>query len=279
MPEWEAPAKLNLDLRIGSPDAGGMHPLHSLVQEIDWCDLLAVEEGDEDGLEVRGAELPEGGENLVWKAVQALHLGSRPSLHIRLDKQIAVAAGLGGGSSDAAAALRAVADLTRLGQETVGKAAAAVGADVPFFLVGGTARMEGYGEVLTPLPLLEEVCFGVVVPPFQLSTAQVYRRWDELEGPIGEETSARHLPPLLRPGGEVRNDLTPAALDLLPELGDWMDDVAASWGRPVFMTGSGPACFAYFLDEDEAASALGTVRDQRAGRAAAPRRGGVTRRE
>lgn len=279
MPEWKAPAKLNLDLRVGRPDARGMHPLHSLVQEVDWCDLLTVEEGDEDRLEVTGADLPEGGDNLVWKAVEALRLSTRPPLWIRLDKRIAVAAGLGGGSADAAATLRAVADLLRLDDEAVRAVAARVGADVPFFLVGGTARMEGYGEALTPLRPREGFCFGVAVPPFELSTSRVYRRWDELEGPAGEEIPARHLPPDLRDLGEVGNDLTPAALDLLPELGDWMEELADIWDRPVFMTGSGPACFAYFLDEDEATSALGAVGDHRAGRAAMPRRGGVVRRE
>lgn len=278
MAEWEAPAKLNLDLRIGAPDAQGMHPLHSLVQEIDWTDILTVEEGDEDGLEVEGAELPEGGENLVWRAVEALGLASRPPLHIRLEKRIGVAAGLGGGSSDAAATLAAVADLMGLGAEVARAAAPAVGADVRFFLTGGTARMEGYGEMLTPLDSLDGFCLGVAVPPFELSTAVVYRRWDELDGPVGDETPASRLPPVLRGYGEVRNDLTPAALDLLPELGDWMQDLADRWERPVFMTGSGPACFAYFVDEDEARSALSEVAGRRAGAAAHPRRGGVARR-
>ncbi|MFP3913397.1 MAG: 4-(cytidine 5'-diphospho)-2-C-methyl-D-erythritol kinase [Actinomycetota bacterium] len=119
MGEWEAPAKLNLDLRVAERDSRGKHPLRSVVQAIEWCDVVMIEEGDEDELEVEGAELPEGGENLVWKAVQALELAYRPPLRIRLDKRIPVAAGLGGGSSDAAAALKAVAELTRLPAETV----------------------------------------------------------------------------------------------------------------------------------------------------------------
>lgn len=279
MAEWEAPAKLNLDLRIGAQDGRGMHPLHSLVQEIDWTDILTVEEGDEDSLEVDGAELPEGGENLVWRAVEALGLASRPALRIHLEKRIGVAAGLGGGSSDAAATLAAVADLMGLGSEAARTASPSVGADVTFFLVGGTTRMEGYGELLTPLDSLEGFCFGVAVPPFELSTAVVYQRWDQLGGPVGDETPANRLPPALRSHGEVRNDLTPAALDLLPELGDWMQDLAEGWERPVFMTGSGPACYAYFLDEDEATSALAEVADYRAGKAAVPRRGGVARRD
>lgn len=279
MSDWEAPAKLNLDLRIGSADGSGLHPLQSLVQAIEWWDVLTLEAGEEDILAVEGTDLPEGSGNLVWRAVEALGLTSRPPLHIRLDKRIAVAAGLGGGSSDGAATLVGLAEMTGVGEEAVTRAARSVGADVAFFLRGGTATMTGYGESLTSLEPLRGFCFGVVVPPFELSTREVYRRWDEMGEPVGDEVPALHLPPGLRRGGEVRNDLTPAALDLVPLLGDWMADLAGAWERPVFMTGSGPACFAYFLDEDEATSALRSVSDHRAGQAALPRGGGVTRRE
>lgn len=278
MADWEAPAKLNLDLRVGRVDASGMHPLRSLVQVIDWIDVLTVEEGDEDVLEVEGAELPEGGENLVWKAVEELAVPSRPPLLIHLRKRLPVASGLGGGSADAAATLRAVADLLRLPPDRPEEVAPAVGSDVPFFLVGGTAWMEGHGERLTPVEHLEGFALGVVVPPFELSTAEVYRRWDRLDGPMGEEVPVQFLPPALRRHGEMRNDLTPAAVDLCPELADWMKEVGETLERAVFMSGSGPACFAYFLDDDEAAAAVSEVAVQRAARAALPRREGVARR-
>lgn len=277
MAEWEAPAKLNFDLRVGTVDSSGRHPLRSLVQVIDWTDLVVVEEGEEDVLRVEGAELPEGGANLVWQAVEALDLGSRPALDIRLHKNIPVASGLGGGSSDAAATLRAVAAMLGVERARLEEVAPRVGSDVPLFLLGGSAWMEGYGERLTPLNPLEGFACGVVVPPFELSTAEVYRRWDDLEGPVGDEIPVRYLPPALREHGEVRNDLTPAALDLLADLGDWMEDLGETWSRPVFMSGSGPACFGYFLDHDEAASAIGEVATRRGAQAALPRRGGVSR--
>jgi 4-diphosphocytidyl-2-C-methyl-D-erythritol kinase len=275
--EWEAPAKLNLDLRVGRADSSGKHPLRSLVQTIDWVDLVTMEEGDEDVVEVEGADLPEGGENLVWKAVEALALPRRPPLLIRLRKHIPVAAGLGGGSADAAATLRGVADMLGVDGERPEEVAPVVGSDVPFFLIGGSAWMEGYGERLTPIEPLEGFAFGIVVAPFELSTAEVYRRWDRLEGPLGDETPARFLPPALRELDEVRNDLTPAALDLIPDLSDWIEDLTATWSRPVFMSGSGPACFSFFLDHDEALSAVSEVTMQRAVQAAMPRRVGVTR--
>lgn len=281
MAEWEAPAKLNLDLRIGSADSSGRHPLRSLVQTIEWCDLVEVEIGDEDHLEIsgpaNGAEVPEGGENLIWKAVTALDLGARPPLHVRLAKRVAVTAGLGGGSSDAAAMLRAVGDLLRLPEDRVEEAATRVGADVPLFLNGGTVIIEGYGERVTAMAPLSPLAVAVAVPPFEMATAEVYGRWDSLGEPVGTEVSVRSLPPGLRALGPFRNDLTPAALALRPELGDWMSELSDRWGRIVMMSGSGPACYAFFLDEDEAASALDDLPEHRSAAWAAGRDEGVSR--
>lgn len=250
---WEAPAKLNLSLLVRSPDPGGYHQIRSLVQTVEHCDLLEFDETDEDRLEVVGADLPDGGDNLVWKAISGL---PRPSLSIRLVKRIPVAAGLGGGSSDAAAALGAVGEITGVARPRLVELAQEVGADVPFFLTGGTAWLEGYGERISAGPELGEWAVAVAVPNFELSTPDVYRRWDRLGGPIGDEARTRSLPPPLRKIEVVRNDLTPAALDLRPELGDWMSDLADRWERPVAMTGSGPALFSFFPDLDEAESAV-----------------------
>lgn len=275
MTQWEAPAKLNLDLRLRQRDSKGMHPLRSVVQTVEWCDLLTVEAGDEDVLHLTGpgaeSDIPDGGDNLVWKAVQALQLASRPRLYVVLDKWVAAAAGLGGGSSDAAAMLLALADLLHLGDDTVRAAAEQVGADVPYFLTGGTAVVEGYGEVISPAPPITGLAFAVAVPPFELSTPEVYRRWDDLDGPVGSEVPVAAVPPALRPEGPFRNDLTAAAISIRPELADWMADLGERWGRAVMMSGSGPACFAYFLDEDEATGALAAVGEHRAKASASPR--------
>lgn len=278
MAEWEAPAKINLDLRVRARDGSGMHPLRSLAQTIDWLDTLLVEEDDEDALLVAGADLPTGGDNLIWQAVAALDVDSRPRLFVELDKQIPVAAGLGGGSSDAAAMLAAVADMTGLGADRVREAAVAVGADVPFFLQGGTAWMEGYGEHLTALAALQGFAVAVAVAPFELATPHVYRRWDEMEGPIGSPLVGSSLPPALRAFDELRNDLTPAAISLRPELADWMRDLADRWSRPVLMSGSGPACFGFFVDLDEATEAAATAGAHRGAVAADLRTRGVERR-
>ena len=253
--------------------------MRSLVQTIDRFDLLSVATGDDECLVVEGADLAEGEDNLVWKAVRAL-VGrpDRPRLSMTLSKSVPVAAGLGGGSSDAAAALRAAAEVYRKSDEEVRAAAPLVGADVPYLLDGGTVWMGGRGELITPQPALAGFCVAVAVPRFGISTADAYRRWDEMEGPTGPAVEGRQLPPALRDLGPLRNDLVPAALSLEPELGDWTADLARLWARPVMMTGSGSAHFAYFVDFDEATGAAGAVPEAGVAFAARLRSGGVSAR-
>jgi len=196
-----------------------------------------------------------------------------------LEKAIPVAAGLGGGSSDAAAAMLALAELRREKRSTVEEVAPAVGADVPFFLIGGTAWMEGYGEMITPARINTETwALAIAVPSFELRTADIYQAWDRLEGPTGPYLDGKALPPALREFGPFRNDLTPAALRVGPELGDWIEEVADRWERPVAMSGSGPSLFAFFADIDEAEGAIGSLPPStRASRAVQPRLEGAIR--
>lgn len=138
--------------------------------------------------------------------------------------------------------------------------------------------MTGRGERVERLAPLEGACFAIAVPEFGLSTVEVYRRWDELEGPTGEAVPEVHLPPSLRGGMPMRNDLLPAALDLEPLLGDFMADVRAAWGTSVCLTGSGAACFGYFATLDEAADAARSVEPAcRIAMGVAPRDRGVAR--
>lgn len=273
---WEAPAKVNLSLELRSRDGRGYHPLRSLVQTIDRVDLLTVGVGEDERLVVSEPDIPDGEENLVWKAIRSL-VGrpDRPRLDMELEKRIPHAAGLGGGSSDAGAALRGAAAIYGLSDTDVRTCAPLVGSDVPFFLDGGTAWMEGHGDVLTEVQPLTGFCLAVAVPHFQISTAAAYRRWDELDEPLGPELTGRGLPPGLREYGPFRNDLTAAAIALEPELGDWSVDLAARWERPVAMTGSGSAFFGFFMDPDEATDAAVSVTEVRAAFAAGLRDAGV----
>ena len=260
MTTYQAPAKLNLSLLISAPRSDGYHPLESLVQTIEWCDLLTAEEGNHDDiLEIRGSDMdPE--ENLILTALEKARARAHvPPLSLALEKDLPVAAGLGGGSSNAAAALRIALELGDLPEGMVTDVALEVGADVPLFLTGGSLMMSGVGESITSLEPLAGFAVAVVVPEFGLVTEEVYRRWDQMEGPAGEVVHGQVLPPSLRDGMPIRNDLAPAALDLEPRMGDFMADIRGVWGTAVYMTGSGSACFGYFASVTEAGDAAAAV--------------------
>jgi 4-diphosphocytidyl-2-C-methyl-D-erythritol kinase len=260
MTVYESPAKLNLALHVQPPRPDGYHPIESLVQTIAWLDLLDVEEAEEESVVIEGADIdPE--DNLVVQAMRAIRRqGPVPRLDIRLKKEIPTGAGLGGGSSNAAATLLAAAELGGLPASGPAEAAPLVGADVPLFLVGGSLTVTGIGDVVESVqPPLSGFAVAAAVPPFEMATVEVYRRWDLLEGPTGETIDDRHLPPQLRDGMPVRNDLTPAAIDIEPTLADFIADLRSQWGVPVAMTGSGSGCFGFFPDLDQATDAAASV--------------------
>jgi 4-diphosphocytidyl-2-C-methyl-D-erythritol kinase len=212
-----APAKLTLSLHVTGVREDGYHLIDAEMATIDLADELEFGAGD--GLEVVGpaaAGVPADDRNLVMRALAAVGR----SAHVRLHKRIAAGAGLGGGSADAAAVLRWAGcdDLS---------VAAELGADVPFCLAGvGRARVRGVGEVVEPLPPVD-AAFTLLVPPMAVSTAEVYRTWDELGGPAGANG----------------NDLEPAALAVAPELARWRDELAAASGLRPRLAGSGATWF------------------------------------
>lgn len=211
-----APAKLTRSLRVTGVRPDGLHVIDAEMVTLDLSDELVLSPGD--GLEVVGATglaVPVGDDNLVSRALAAL--GRRAA--VRLVKRIPAGAGLGGGSADAAAVLRwaGCADVIL---------AASLGADVPFCLSGGRARVTGVGEVLTPLPF-EDRAYTLVVPPFGVPTAEVYRAWDRLGGPTAAGP----------------NDLEPAALAVAPALAEWRDRLGEATGVTPTLAGSGSAWF------------------------------------
>lgn len=263
-------AKVNLSLRVKPARADGYHPLVSLSQSIDWSDLMTLERAAQDGFDVTGAGVPVGRDNLAWRAVESMRGPAGPALHVTLDKQIAVAAGLGGGSADAALGLVLATGVLGGDPAAAVRAAPGLGADVPFCLAGGTAWMEGVGERITPVAHAGDYWLALVVPGFELSTPAVYGRWDALGGPAGPAVDGRHLPVSLREHGPLANDLQPAAVSVQPELGDWISDLTSAWGQPVLMTGSGPTLFGFFPSEAEAADAIRVVPQARAVRVVRP---------
>lgn len=266
----DAFAKVNLGLVVAARGADGFHPLVSLTQSVSWSDRVTVGLSEDDAFSAEGIE-PED-TNLLWRAIEAVRTeaGSIRPLTVHLDKQIAIAAGLGGGSADAAAGLGLTSRLFGVPDERLPALGLELGADVPFCLSGGLAILEGRGEQVSPLPLVGDYALGIAVPNFELSTPAVYGRWDEMGEPEGRSFPGGELPPGLRDYVPLRNDLLPAAESLAPQLGDWRADLSERWGRPVAMSGSGPALFGFFLDEDEAADAIVDCPGARAAHAVVP---------
>jgi 4-diphosphocytidyl-2-C-methyl-D-erythritol kinase len=209
-------AKLTLSLRITGMRDDGYHLIDAEMVTLDLADDLDFAAGDR--LTVHGAtglDVPDDDDNLVRRALRAVGR----TADVRLTKRIPAGAGLGGGSADAAAVLRWA------GCEDAA-VAASLGADVPFCVVGGRARVTGIGDVLTPLPF-EERAFTLLVPPFGVSTPAVYRAWDRLGGPSG-------------PTG---NDLEPAALAVEPQLAEWRNRLGDATGAVPRLAGSGSTWF------------------------------------
>jgi 4-diphosphocytidyl-2-C-methyl-D-erythritol kinase len=255
-------AKLNLSLRVGSREAVGMHPLLSLAQSVDVRDHVTVSLADTDTMTITGDDgLPVGDDNLAWRAASEVRigLGDRRSLAVGLEKGIPVAAGLGGGSADAAAALVATAATLGGSRALVEGLAPSLGSDVPFCLAGGTLWFSGHGETLRRADVGRDYHIAVATAPITVDTGSVFRRWDELGGPEGPEVAGRSVPPTLREVAPLVNDLTPAAVSLHPELGDWIADVSSAWAQPVLVSGSGPTVFGFFAERHEADQAAEAI--------------------
>ncbi len=257
----DALAKVNLGLLVGRRRPDGFHPLRSVFQSVSLADRLELESAVEDSVESwAGGEVIDGDRNLAWRAVEAVrgHAGSPERFRLRLRKHIPAAAGLGGGSADAAAALRLAGGHLAVGHALLEEIAPTLGSDVPFCLSGGTALVQGRGDEVAPLDPILGYALALVVPPAELATPQVFAAWDDLGEPTGPVIPASAVPPQLR-HVDLRNDLYPAAVAVAPAVDDWRQELAGAWGRPVTMSGSGPSLYAFFVDEDEAAAALAAV--------------------
>ena len=252
-----AAAKINLALVVGPRRADGLHEVATVLQRIDLYDRLELEPAPLLAVEGFAAD------TIVRAALERLaaEAGTEPAWRVRLSKEIPVAAGLGGGSADAAAALRLANDTLAdpLGPERLHALAASLGADVPFFLEPGPKLAEGAGERLTPLELPQDFWVLVALPAASAksSTAAVYAHFDELERGPGFEKRRREL----LTGLELCR--RPRHLAALPP-----NDLAEAAGRPPLLadlgragafradvSGAGPAVYGLFHRRDEARAA------------------------
>ena len=250
-----APAKLNLGLHVRGRLPDGRHAIETLFVFCADGDRLSAEPADELSLEVTGLFARELGsleDNLAMKAARALvaKAGVSQGAAITLDKRLPVASGIGGGSADAAAALRLLTSLWQVDPEHASAVAPELGSDVPACLLSFPVRGEGAGDRLTPvdLPGLSGKPVLLINPRVQLDTAEVFAGWDGVDnGALGAWE-------------ESRNDLQATAVRLVPQIETVLAWLAAQAGSEfVRMSGSGATCFAFFDSEEQRDRAVEAV--------------------
>lgn len=241
-----APAKLNLFLHVLGRREDGMHLLQSVFMLVDWCDTLHFELVGDGSLAREDLSTPLPADDLVLRAARALQAasGTRLGARIAIDKQIPSEAGMGGGSSDAASTLLALNRLWGLGfsRERLAQIGVQLGADVPFFLGGTNAWVEGIGDKLTPIELPRSR-FAVVKPPQGLETARIFRDPALNRSSAAATIAGFAANPLEKLFSFGRNDLQPVAQTLCPAVAEALQWLAAQ-GLQGRMTGSGSAVFA-----------------------------------
>jgi 4-diphosphocytidyl-2-C-methyl-D-erythritol kinase len=254
------PAKLNLQLAVGPPRADGYHDLVTVFHAVSLFDQVTAEPADRDGVTVTGEgadRVPAGPDNLAMRAIAALRAAVPEGgpVHVTIAKRIPVAAGLAGGSADAAAALIACNELwtARLSQQQLVAIAATVGSDVAFALLGGTAVGRGRGEQLTPaLAPATRYHWVLAFADGQLSTPAVYAALDRLRESEAQAVAEPDLDAALmsalrsgnaaRVGQRLSNDLQPAALSLFPALRKTLTAGLELGALGALVAGSGPTC-------------------------------------
>jgi 4-diphosphocytidyl-2-C-methyl-D-erythritol kinase len=284
-----APAKLNLTLAVVGRRADGYHDLHSVFVPLGLADRLslALAGGEADTLHVTGLDAGPEADNLVMRAITATRAAvgggwpggpaPAPALSARLEKRIPVTAGLGGGSSDAAAALDGALEAWGAGldSDALLGLATRIGSDVPFFLVRGPALVEGRGDLVAPLDGLHGTPGVLLVTPvIAVSTPEVFAAFDAIR-PHGDGSvrmTSTHLAEELRAklsaadlvaragAMTVANDLLPATALVVPAIVPFRRGLSRLLGRPIGMSGSGPTLWALYASETEAAEAAARVR-------------------
>jgi len=275
--EIDAPGKVNLILRVLDRRGDGYHNLWSVMQTVELADTVTVEEVPAScgiTLSCEGADLPSGAGNLAYRAAECVlkRLGHPKGVRIQIRKRLPVAAGMGGGSSDAAATIRALAflfnarwsptEMAELGQE--------IGSDVPFFFYGPTALVQGRGERVAPLPLEDEGWLVLVNPGIAIPTAWAYGQLADARSRAGE---AIRPPPAFSnaPDASVKwetmvalmeNDFGPVMEAAHPGLCDLRVRLLRLGAQAALLSGSGSTVFGVFPSEEAAKQAAQPLEQQ-----------------
>jgi 4-diphosphocytidyl-2-C-methyl-D-erythritol kinase len=261
----KAPAKLNLRLKVTGRRPDGYHELVSLMVPIDLCDVLELQVSAERvKLRWKGLPVPVDEHNLVRRAAEAFfeRSGIQGGVSVKVSKNIPVAAGMGGGSSDAAATLLSLNRLWSgpLSAETLSELARQLGADVPFFLAPRPSIARGIGEILEPAAQWPELWYLIVTPPFQVSTAWVYdnlrlgltsNEYDRIKEQLAKER--------LVISQFLENDLESVTSVKFPILARIKETLLDAGAEGALMTGSGPSVFGVFSSRNQAEHARDKV--------------------
>lgn len=261
----KAYAKINLGLDVCRRLENGYHEVRMIMQTVGICDILTFTVA-ESGIRITtdSGELPENEDNLIYRAAELLMktCGVRAGIDIHLEKHIPIAAGMAGGSSDAAATLLGLNELFALGlpQEQLRQLGVRIGADVPYCIMGGTALAEGIGELLTPLPPAPRCHLLIARPDIQVSTRYVYEHLDAREtwphpDIDGMQSAIRDndLEGIARRLGNVLETVT---IKKYPVIGRLKEEMLSCGAMGSLMSGSGPTVFGLYDSRERAESAL-----------------------
>lgn len=265
-----ARAKINLTLDVLGRRSDGFHEVRTIMQSLALCDDVEVS-GAEGPLSVsvQGADLPEGEGNIAFRAARLMAdaVGKPPALAIKILKRIPIAAGLAGGSADAAAVLRGINRLWGLRWETarMEEIAARLGSDVPFCLRGGSALASGRGEMVAPLPDCPELAVVLACPDFNVSTGAIYANYAagkvEKRPDAGLAAKALALGDRKLLAGQLCNVLESVTFKMFPEV-ERLKNVMIEAGLDSLMSGSGPAVFGLAAGGGAAKKAAAVIKEK-----------------
>lgn len=260
----KAPAKVNYLLDVIRRRTDGYHDLRMVMQRVNLCDNITISLTETPGITVSCGKngVPDGPGNIAWKAANALLelSNSKPGFNISITKNIPVAAGLGGGSSDAASVLMGINELLhlKLSDQRLMEIGVTLGADVPFFIFKKAALAEGIGETLSAMPAMPAAWVLLVNPGVHVSTAWVYKN---LQLTNGRELNK--LPVSYRDLKDVcsifANDLESVTIPAFPVIADIKNRMLQLGARGAMMSGSGPTVFGLYQDKDAAEQAMAVI--------------------
>ncbi|MCR5356451.1 MAG: 4-(cytidine 5'-diphospho)-2-C-methyl-D-erythritol kinase [Lachnospiraceae bacterium] len=268
---YKAPAKINLALNVVRKRADNYHEVRMVMVSIGLYDELTLSriKGSDIVLESDALGIPLNEDNLIYKAAALIKnkCGTIEGVKITLKKNIPVAAGLAGGSTDAAATLKGMNELFDLGlsQKELRDLGVKLGADVPYCIMGGTALSEGIGEVLTPLKKMPECGILIAKPGIGVSTGYVYNAYDSLEEKYHPDVDA-----MIKAveNGDINliadnlgNSLEGVTVKEHPVIGSIKEEMLKAGALGSLMSGSGPTVFGLFNDREEAQYAAGIIKD------------------